>query len=225
MTRIPLAILVFTLLVKASVSDACAEPLAFQVSFDSRLSEKPVDGRVYVIDSRDRDVEPRPGVPDTQVQSWGKDVTEMSSGQKITLDSGADVYRHPCETIDLLPAGDYTVQAFLSLSTTFHCSEGRVVQFHMPVGEGWNPLLCPRNFYSTAVQLRLSSQAGNINNLVPDHVIPLRTPVPPEKYGSTGKPTEIQARQGSEDLERVVHAVLGHTDLHRCLRLVARRLR
>ena len=67
MTRIPLAILVFTLLVKASVSDACAEPLAFQVSFDSRLSEKPVDGRVYVIDSRDRDVEPRPGVPDTQV--------------------------------------------------------------------------------------------------------------------------------------------------------------
>lgn len=189
MTRIPLAILVFTLLVKASISDACAEPLAFQVSFDSRLSEKPVDGRVYVIVSRDRDVEPRLEVPDMQVQFWGKDVTEMSSGKKITLDSGADVYGYPYETIDLLPTGDYTVHAFSSLSTTFHRSDGRVVQFHMPVGEGWNPLLCLGNFYSTAVQLRLSSQAVNIN-LVPDHVIPLGLQYRRRSTAQQGNPPE-----------------------------------
>jgi hypothetical protein len=125
------------------------------------------------------------------VPLWGKDVAGMQPDQQVTLDSSPDVYGFPYESIDQLPEGDYTLQGFLNIYTTVHRSDGKVLQVHIPAGDGGNPFNSPGNLYSTPVQLHLSPDAGPID-LVLDKAVQPTTPVPPGGTPQQGNPPESE---------------------------------
>ena len=66
-------------------------PLRFEVSFPAQQSDKPIDGRVYVMLSKDDKEEPRFEVgtdPDTQ-QFFGVDVDALAPGKPATIDTNS----------------------------------------------------------------------------------------------------------------------------------------
>ena len=175
------------------VSAEASESLSFLVSFGPGTRTVPVDGRVYVIiDKKDATAEPRFGVKKIlSVPLWGKDVAGMRPGEKVLLDSGPDVNGFPYESLGQLPEGDYTVQGFLNIYTTFHRSDGRVLELHFPSGDGGNPFNSPGNLYSTPVQLYLSPESGPIE-LVLDKVVEPADPVPHGGTSQQGNPPESE---------------------------------
>lgn len=184
------AVFAFVLLVPFWASAATPGPPAFRISFGSAVRANPADGRVFVIVSKNADSDPRyqvyvaGGVP-----FWGEDVSGVAPGQLMTIGNGPPAYGYPFESIDELPAGDYTVQAFLNVYTTFHRSDGSVVQLHMPCGDGGNFLDSPGNLYSTPAQMYLGPDAGTID-LTLDNVIEPSDPVPPGGTCQQGNPAD-----------------------------------
>src|SRR5581483_9601118 len=193
-------------------------PLAFQISFASDVRDQPATGRVFVIVSRDSDPEPRFQVDVLGPPFWGKDVRDVAPGQTMVVGSGPGVVGYPLDSPVELPEGDYTVQAFLNVYTTFTRSDGSVVQLHMPCGDGGYFLDSPGNLYGTPVQLHLAPDSGTVE-LTLDKVIP------PAEHVSAGQPRRLRARQAPEDPERPAHRVLGNADVPRRRRASARRLR
>src|SRR6516164_5608775 len=68
-----------------------AAPLRFELSFPSSVQSTPVDGRVYVVITRDGKTEPRLqfGKSGGQYRSmpfFGEDVTNFGAGQKAVID-------------------------------------------------------------------------------------------------------------------------------------------
>jgi len=189
--RVVLAVVfAFALLAPLWANAAVSGPLTFRISFDSAVRADPADGRAFVIVTTNADYDPRyqvyvaGGVP-----FWGKDVSGVAPGQQMTIDTGADVYGYPFESIDELPPGDYTVQAFLNVYTTFNRSDGSVVQLHMPCGDGGYFFDSPGNLYSTPVQLDLGPNVGTID-LTLDNVIEPSDPVPPGGTCQQGNPPD-----------------------------------
>jgi hypothetical protein len=111
--------------------------------------EVPVVGRAFVVVSRDAAEEPRLGTGVTGNPLWGVDVRDYEAGD---VDSLAD-----------LPPGDYYVQAFLNVYTTFHRSDGHVVEAHLNSGAFQDPFEAPGNAYSQ-VQ-RITVGAGGLQSL------------------------------------------------------------
>ena len=151
--------------------------LEFRISFASNVRSDPATGRVYVIVSSDAKPDPRFQVDILGPPFWGKDVSDVAPGQQMTIDTGTDVYGYPLTSVDQLPDGDYTVQAFLNVYTTFTRSDGSVVQLHMPCGDGGYFLDSPGNLYSAPVQMHLSPSAGPVNVTL-DQAIKPSDPVP-----------------------------------------------
>ena len=200
MKRILIPVLFSLVLVSVSVGMAhypvtavANESLTFRVSFSPEVRTALTDGRVYVIiDKKNATREPRLGIRRVVgTPLWGKDVAGMQPSQQVTLDSGPEVYGFPYESIGQLPEGDYTVQGFLNIYTTVHRSDGRVLQVHIPAGDGGNPFNSPGNLYSTPVQLHLSPDAGPID-LVLDKVVQPADLVPPGGTPQQGNPPESE---------------------------------
>lgn len=200
MKRILIPVLFSLVLVSVSVGVAhypvtavANESLTFRVSFSPEVRTALTDGRVYVIiDKKNATREPRLGIRRVVgTPLWGKDVAGIQPGQQVTLDSGPEVYGFPYKSIGQLPEGDYTLQGFLNIYTTVHRSDGRVLQVHIPAGDGGNPFNSPGNLYSTPVQLHLSPDAGPID-LVLDKVVQPADLVPPGGTPQQGNPPESE---------------------------------
>jgi len=115
---------------------------SFSVSFDSSVSGEPLSGRILLLFSRtERFTTNENGTPFV-----GVDVDELKPGQHRTIDASAAGY--PIRSIRDLPAGDYFVQAYLNVYTTFHRSDGKVIKLHNDQGEGQNWRRSPGNLYS-----------------------------------------------------------------------------
>src|SRR5690606_38545514 len=90
--------------------------------------EVPVTGRVFVVLSRDGTREPREQVDVTGVPFYGLDVDDFAPGLPVLLSDETDgVEGYPLARIEDLPAGEYYVQAFLNVYTTYHRSDGRTL--------------------------------------------------------------------------------------------------
>ena len=78
--------------------------------------ETPITGRAYVIVSRTDEREPRLQTSLTGVPLWGVDVSGLSGGDSVMLDSNdIAVFGYPLEQISEIPDGSYFVQAFLNI--------------------------------------------------------------------------------------------------------------
>lgn len=137
-------------------------PLRFEVSFPQQRSEKPLDGRVYVMLSTDDKAEPRFEIsddPDTQ-QFFGVDVDALAAGEPAIVD--ATTVGYPTQSLNSIPAGDYYVQALLNIYETYHLANGHTVKLPPERGEGqqWNRK--PGNLCSKPVKVHIDPARGGV---------------------------------------------------------------
>jgi len=120
--------------------------------------EIPVTGMAYVVLSRDSTREPRLQTGVRGVPFWGMEVRALEAGESVILDPGGPgVEGYPFSSLQELPEGEYTAQAFLNVFTTFNRSDGHTVQMHLNSGAGQNPWRAPGNAVSPPKPIRISS--------------------------------------------------------------------
>jgi hypothetical protein len=153
--------------------------------------EVPVTGRIYVILTRDEEREPRHQLGRTGVPFWGMDVRGFSPSDEILLEPGAEGVRgYPFQDFSSIPPGEYTVQAFLNVFTTFHRSDGHTVEMHLNAGEGQNPWRAPGNAMSEPVRIRVGPGGSTAFRLFINQVIPPIEKVPEGGTLQQGNPPD-----------------------------------
>ncbi|MGH3042660.1 MAG: alpha/beta hydrolase-fold protein, partial [Gaiellaceae bacterium] len=147
-----------------------------------RLSAKTLDGRVFVVVTRNGDIEPRlqgPGLTENTPPFWGTDVDGLSAGRSVTLRGDDErVYGFPLPDLNDLPEGEYFVQAFMNVYETFHRSDGSTVKLHMPCGDGHRVIWGTGNVFSDVEKVQITHSSKPVR-LKLSHVIPPRDPTPP----------------------------------------------
>jgi hypothetical protein len=175
----------------------------FAVHFGRALGDAPVDGRLLVMLSTEKDGEPRFQIrenPRTQ-QIFGVDVEGLAPGQEAVVDDKALGY--PLESLKLVPPGKYRIQALLHKYETFHRADGHVVKLPMDRGEGqhWNQ--APGNLYSTPREVAIEPGTPSGAILVElDKVIP---PIPDPPATKYIKHEKIQSERLTKFWSRPMH--------------------
>jgi hypothetical protein len=143
------------LIVGLGASRAAAQGTRFEVTAPAALRATPVTGRVYVFVSRTNAVEPRLGVRGESdcVPFFGVDVTQLAPGSAAAIDGTTLGY--PVASLRDIPAGDYYVQALLSVYTDFHRADGHVVWMHDDQWEGQQFNTSPGNLVSEVQRVHL----------------------------------------------------------------------
>jgi len=178
-----------------------AEPVTFEVELSEAAATQierlgltvPAVGRVFVIATRSEEREPRRQVGVTGVPFWGLDVRDFKPSVGVTVDSrDPSVIGYPLQSFDQLPAGEYFVQAFLSVYTRFERSDGHAVELHLNSGAGQNLWNAPGNAYSEPQRVVLGPERGGPVQLRLSEVIP---PVEPLRDGEVlqqGNPRDTE---------------------------------
>jgi hypothetical protein len=173
------AFVLFCLLSSTALPPATHPPpkLRFEVSFSEQQSDKPLDGRVYLMLSTDDKKEPRFEIsdnPNTQ-QFFGVDVDGLAPGKAAIFD--ASTLGYPADNLGSIPAGDYYVQGLLNVYETFHLANGYSVKLPPEHGEGqqWNEK--PGNLYSKPLKMHIdSAQGGVIRISLTEKIPPIEEP-------------------------------------------------
>jgi hypothetical protein len=153
--------------------------------------EVPVTGRVYIILTRRDDREPRQQVGVTGVPFWGREVRDLAGGDMVPLTPGSNgVIGYPLEDLSSVPSGDYFVQAFLNVFTTFHRSDGQTLEMHLNSGAGQRPWRSPGNAMSPILPIRIGEDTPPTLTLTIDKVIPPVEPVPQGGSMQQGNPED-----------------------------------
>ena len=168
MKRIALALLA------CCASVACAQ--SFSVSFPSRLSPLPLDGRLLLVLSTDPSDEPRNQIDDSPRSQivFGVTMDGWRPDQPQLVDSHATGY--PIRSLKDVPPGDYIVQAVLNKYETFHRSDGTTIKLHMDQGEGqhWNS--SPGNLYSKPKKVHVGSDSAPLTIALTEIIPPIPAP-------------------------------------------------
>lgn len=199
MKRYVLSLLLLATLVACSGGGGAVDSPTFSIELPEQTAQEiaslglevPVTGRVYVIITREGEPEPRRQVGVSGVPFWGQEVRGFAAGDRVTLLPGGDgVIGHPLADMGKVPPGQYTVQAFLNVFTTFHRSDGHTVEMHLNSGAGQSPWRAPGNAMSQPVQLRIDPGAGGTIELALTEVIPPIDPVPEGGSLQQGNPPD-----------------------------------
>lgn len=155
---------------KKGTAPASASGLRFEVTFPAAAHVGPITGRVFVMVSRENDREPRLQVSRIGVPFFGRDIDQLKPGQAAIID-GSDL-GSPLETLADLPAGEYFVQAMISVYSEFKRADGHTVWMHDDQWEGqkWNR--SPGNLYSAVQKLRVDPKTPGVIKLATDKVLP-----------------------------------------------------
>jgi hypothetical protein len=145
----------------------------FAVSFPQERSAKTLDGRLLLLLSTDDSVEPRMQIDDTPRSQlvFGVTVDGLAPGAAATVNAGAAGY--PIKSLKDVPAGEYTVQAVLSLYETFHRADGSVVKLHPDHGEGQHWNLTPGNLYSKPKKIRVEQGGAPVAISLTEEIPPI----------------------------------------------------
>jgi enterochelin esterase-like enzyme len=164
---------------------------SFNVMLDESVADKALEGRLYIILTQNTEDEPRQQVSyyAESVPFWGKDVT-MKPGESVDLQDGEDVLGFPLESFADIPPGDYSVQAFLNVYTTFNRADGSVVKLHMACGDGHYQFDSPGNLYSDVQQVTI--EASSKVDLILNTLIEPSEEVPQGGTCQQGNPAESE---------------------------------
>jgi hypothetical protein len=147
------------------------------VSYEGRLSGRPLDGRILLLFSTNPDSEPRFQVDFDQgsQQVFGKNVDGWKAGEEVSFNG--DEFGYPLASLKQLPAGDYYVQAVLHIYETFKRADGLTVKLPMDRGEGQHWNLAPGNLLSKPVKVRFDPKSRKLIRVVLNDSIPaIKTP-------------------------------------------------
>lgn len=142
----------------------------FEITFPAAAHSGAVTGRVFVMISRSAEREPRLEIGRVGVPFFGRDVEKLAPGQSAIID--ATDLGTPVESIARIPAGEYTVQAFLNVYSEFHRADEHTVWMHDDQWEGQHWNRSPGNLYSRPQKIALDAAKGYRIALVCDQVIP-----------------------------------------------------
>jgi hypothetical protein len=144
----------------ASSTHLSAQGPRFEVGVSPELRPTPVTGRVYVFVSRRDDEEPRLQVHHESdcTPFFGVDVSALAPGAPAVIDGATLGY--PVASLTDLPAGDYYVQALLSVYTEFHRADGHTLWLHNDQWEGQQFNKSPGNLVSDVQRVHLDQRAG-----------------------------------------------------------------
>ncbi|MEZ5979330.1 MAG: alpha/beta hydrolase-fold protein [Planctomycetota bacterium] len=154
------------LVLVASVLGLDAHAQSFSVRVAPDLAPEPLDGRVLVMLSRIERFDPG----ETGTPIFGVDADGLTAEGSVVL--GASALGHPVRSLADIPAGDYHVQAYLHVYTTFHRADGHVVKLPMDRGEGQSWRRAPGNLFSTAKIVHLDHGDAAPIEIVLDQVVP-----------------------------------------------------
>ena len=155
------------------------------MSLDPAVTTEPVSGRILLLVSRtERFIHGLNGSP-----VFGLNVDGWKPGAPAFVDDGA--FGYPLRKLSAFPEGEYYVQAWLNVYTTFHRADGKTIQLHMDRGEGQNWRRSPGNLYSDTVKIHIGPGAAAPAPLVLNRVVP---PLPPYKDSAHLKHVKIQSR-------------------------------
>jgi hypothetical protein len=109
--------------------------LRFEIVVPRSLRAEPLTGRAFIFVSRDSTPEPRLQAGGmVSVPFFGTDVEQLPAGASAVVDARAVGY--PLRHLDALRAGDYYVQAMISVYTRFARADGHTIWAHMDEWEG-----------------------------------------------------------------------------------------
>jgi putative esterase len=165
-------------------------PPRIEVVVPSTVRAEPVTGRVFVFLSTDSTREPRleaGGV--VSVPFFGVDVEHLAAGTAAIVDGRAGGY--PVRSLDQLPAGDYYVQALVSVYTRFPRADGHTIWAHMDEWEGQRFNIAPGSLVSAVRRVHIDPQHGLDLKLAVSRVLP-PVVVPPD--GQYVKYVKIQSQ-------------------------------
>lgn len=178
--RRPIPIVVAALSLCAGCSAPEPEGAAINVMLDTDAAEAiaalglevPVVGRAFVIVSRNDEEEPRLGTGVTGNPLWGVDVRNFSAGDvAVIADGDTSASGYPFGMLRDLPPGDYSVQAFLNVYTTFRRADGHVIEAHLNSGAFQSPFEAPGNAYSEVQNVVVDAHGLPSLELTLDRVI------------------------------------------------------
>ncbi|HVQ29473.1 MAG TPA: hypothetical protein VMV21_07845 [Vicinamibacteria bacterium] len=159
----------------ATASAAPPPPVRFEVTFPAAVRASAVDGRVYVLLSRDATKEPRfqifEGIDSQQI--FGVDVLGLAPGQAAVI--GANTLGYPAKSLADIPPGEYQVQAVLNVYETFRRSDGHTVLLPPDKGEGQHWESKPGNLISRPQKLRIGT--GTVRIALSEAIPPVASPV------------------------------------------------
>jgi hypothetical protein len=150
-----------------------------QVTADSALTKGAVTGRMFVFFSTDTAREPHldGGSYTGSIPFFGADIDQWHSDTAVVVDGRATGY--PFASLNVLPAGDYYVQAMLEPYTRFERADGHVIWVHNDQWEGQRFNISPGNLLSDVQRVHWDPQAGTPITLKLTKTIPPVT-VPPD---------------------------------------------
>jgi hypothetical protein len=179
----------------------------FEISFSREVSAQPLDGRMYLLVSKDGSDEPRFQIGREAAfnsqQIFGVDVDGLRPSAPAIVDNSTMGY--PVESLAQIPPGDYFVQGFLNIYETFHLAGGHVVKLPPERGEGQKWFVKPGNLYSAPARMHFDPAADGTKRITLTQKIPPITPGSDSKYVKYvrlqsrllsqfwGRPTEITA--------------------------------
>lgn len=169
---------------------------SFEVTIDTFVSGQPLSGRVILLLSRTEKFNPRPnGTP-----VFGMNVDDLAPGVPALVDETA--FGYPVRSLRDFPPGEYHVQAWLNVYTTFSRSDGHVIKLHHDQGEGQNWRRSPGNLFSAPTKVLIEAGKAQTVPLVLDQIVP-----PVEPYVDTKwiKHLRIESRLLSEFWGRPMH--------------------
>jgi hypothetical protein len=141
-------------------------PRTFSVSFDPALGTAPLSGRIILMLSRTNQFSPTEnGTP-----LFGITVDDLRPGQNAVFNAGAIGY--PIRSLRELPAGEYYVQAYLNIYSTFHRADGHTVKLHNDQGEGQNWRRSPGNIYAEPQKIFYDPRKSGTVRIVMNKKIP-----------------------------------------------------
>lgn len=144
----------------------------FEVTLPAGISKKPLDGRLFIMLSKNPTREPRFQISDDEgtQQIFGIDIEGWKPGTVMQLNP--DAFGYPVTSVAKIKSGAYTVQALLHLYETFKRKDGHVVKLPMDRGEGQHWNTAPGNIYSKPVVINYKNAPSfktkiEINLIIP----------------------------------------------------------
>jgi hypothetical protein len=163
------------ILFAASVLPAASQIV--DIAIDPAHSTGAITGRVFAFFSKTTDREPRllAGSYGNSAPFFGLDVEEWTPGTTARID--ANVLGYPYESLSQVPAGEYYVQALLSIYTKFVRADGNTVWVHEDQWEGQHFNTSPGNLVSEVKKVKFDPKSNEpITLMLTSKLPPVQVP-------------------------------------------------